>query len=140
MSSHVPSAPCVHTLVRYPARVPAPSFDHEIIRQLFENRPALAAELLAALRVAIPEYDTATIESSDLSQIVPAQFHADVVTLFSAGDPVVTDREVALRDPELAVLSALSHGGGDEQLAIDVALAAVEALAAPRRCASAPVS
>lgn len=180
------------------------SFEHEILRSLFVARPALAAELLDVLDVAVPPFDTATIESSDLSQLVPAQFHADVVTLFSYGDapvlsvvvevqrapdpakrgswpvyvatlaarhacaaavlvvattddvaawargpiavgpgfvlhpfvlapgdvPVITDPDAARRDPELAVLSAYWHAAAGDRLAVDVALAATEAVRA----------
>lgn len=40
------------------------------------------------------------------------------------GVPVVTDRAIAERDPELAVLSAMAHGNGDVRTAVDIALAA----------------
>jgi hypothetical protein len=42
--------------------------------------------------------------------------------------PQVTDREQALRDPQLAVLSVVAHGGGDVDVAVSVARPAVNAV------------
>lgn len=44
------------------------------------------------------------------------------------GIPVVTDAELARREPELAILSALAHGRGDDATAIAVARAAASAI------------
>lgn len=44
------------------------------------------------------------------------------------GIPVVTDAELARREPELAILSALAHGRGDGATAIAVARAAASAI------------
>ncbi len=41
--------------------------------------------------------------------------------------PVVTDPERAAREPELAVLSAMTHGKGDTEIAVASALAASSA-------------
>src|SRR5262245_29794028 len=43
------------------------------------------------------------------------------------GIPIVTDPERASRQPQLAVLSAVAHGGGDVDTAVSVARAAVAA-------------
>jgi hypothetical protein len=44
------------------------------------------------------------------------------------GIPQVTDRDRALREPQLAVLSVLAHGGGDVETAVSIARAAVNAV------------
>ncbi|GAA4623650.1 hypothetical protein GCM10023196_020670 [Actinoallomurus vinaceus] len=46
-----------------------PSLEHEALAMLFGNRPDLAAEILRdALKVPIPAYDKALIESGDLTE------------------------------------------------------------------------
>jgi hypothetical protein len=44
------------------------------------------------------------------------------------GVPVVTDLELAVRDPELAVLSVMAHGRDDESVAVAVARAATKGI------------
>jgi hypothetical protein len=44
------------------------------------------------------------------------------------GIPEVTDRDLALREPQLAVLSVLAHGGGDVETAVSIGRAAVYAV------------
>src|SRR6478609_8124957 len=64
-----------------------PSFMHEVLLQLFRNRPDLALELLReALRLELPMYTEARIESADFSQLAPTGYHADLVVLL--GDDV----------------------------------------------------
>ncbi|HKY39085.1 MAG TPA: hypothetical protein VJN18_24270 [Polyangiaceae bacterium] len=181
-----------------------PSLDHESLLLLFHNQPELAAQLLReALHVELPAYTEARVASSDLSQIIPAEFGADAVVLLMASKPVlgviievqlspkarkrfswpsymavlrarhecpvellvltpdaavarwaavpieldlsgqcvirprvlgpqaipvVTDPAQAAREPELAVLSALAHGGGETELALAIATAAASGL------------
>jgi hypothetical protein len=63
-----------------------PSLLPEALVELFRNRPELAAELLReALGVALPAHGVARIEDSTLTQLVPAQYHADLVVVL--GDP-----------------------------------------------------
>ncbi|WP_441292492.1 DUF4351 domain-containing protein [Sorangium sp. KYC3313] len=171
---------------------------HEILIDLFKNRPSLAAELLVEeLGVPLPPYSGARITSIDLTQIQPAEYRADVVVLLLGGDlpvsvlivevqlaidprkrfswpeytmgaraihrcpagllvvapdahvaswcaepietgipgfvlrppvlgrltvPIVTDTAEAARRPELAVLSALAHGAGEQGAAIAAAV------------------
>jgi len=58
------------------------SMAHEILVDLFKNRPSLAAELLAeVLGVPLPSYTEARLASIDLTQIQPAEYRADVVVL-----------------------------------------------------------
>jgi len=158
--------------------------------ELFRRRPELAPELLRdALHVAIPDYAEIRIEDSDLTQLQPTQFTADLVILLQDGKlapdpdkryswlsylaatraryrcnsivlvitpseavtswaatpidlggghawapcvvgpkliPVITETEVAAREPELAVLSALAHAN-DPDVGPLVALAALAA-------------
>jgi hypothetical protein len=44
------------------------------------------------------------------------------------GIPQVTDHDQALREPQLAVLSVVAHGGGDVDVAVSIARAAVSAV------------
>jgi hypothetical protein len=46
------------------------------------------------------------------------------------GIPQITDRDRALREPQLAVLSAVAHGSGDVDTAVSIGLAAVNAVMA----------
>jgi len=59
-----------------------PSFDHELLVELFQNRPSLATELLAeSLHVPQPAYDEARLASIALTEIQPAEYRADVVVV-----------------------------------------------------------
>src|SRR5262249_60667877 len=72
-------------------RSPAmPSMAHEILVDLFKNRPSLAAEILIeALDISLPDYTEARIASADLTEIQPAEYRADIVViLFYNGSPV----------------------------------------------------
>lgn len=175
-----------------------PSMAHEVLVDLFRNRPSLGAELLAeALAVEVPRYTAARVASIDLTQIRPAEYRADLVVLllddgapvlvliievqldadldkrftwpeYTMGSrakhrcpagllvvapdpavaawcaepietgipgfvlrppvlgrkavPIVTDPAEAARRPELAVLSAMAHGEGDQGAAIAAAV------------------
>ena len=68
-----------------------PSMAHEILVDLFKNRPSLAAEILVeVLDVSLPPYTEARLASADLTEIQPAEYRADVVVL-------LLDREVPVR-------------------------------------------
>ena len=61
-----------------------PSAEHEELVTLFERAPAFAAELLALSHQGlgpVPKFAEARIESSNLSQLDPAAFHADAVVV-----------------------------------------------------------
>jgi hypothetical protein len=63
---------------------------HEILVDLFKNRPSLAAEILAeVLEVSLPTYTEARIASTDLTEIQPAEYRADIVILLLDGDTPV---------------------------------------------------
>ncbi len=67
-----------------------PSMAHEILVDLFKNRPSLAAEILVeVLGLSLPAYTEARIASADLTEIQPAEYRADVVViLLHDGNPV----------------------------------------------------
>jgi hypothetical protein len=68
-----------------------PSMAHEILVDLFKNRPSLAAEILAeVLGVSLPPYSEARLASTDLTEIQPAEYRADAVV-------VLLDRDVSVR-------------------------------------------
>jgi hypothetical protein len=68
-----------------------PSMAHEILVDLFKNRPSLAAEILVeVLGVALPPYTEARLASADLTEIQPAEYRADIVV-------VLLDREIPVR-------------------------------------------
>jgi hypothetical protein len=62
---------------------------HEILVDLFKNRPSLAAEILVeVLGVSLPPYSEARLASADLTEIQPAEYRADVVVvLLDGGSP-----------------------------------------------------
>jgi hypothetical protein len=63
-----------------------PSMAHEILVDLFKNRPSLGPELLTeALGVELPAYTEARLASIDLTQIRPAEYRADIVVLLLDG-------------------------------------------------------
>ena len=64
-----------------------PSMAHEILLDLFKNRPSLAAEILAeVLGISLPPYTEARLASTDLTEIQPAEYRADVVVVLLDGD------------------------------------------------------
>ncbi|MGH7438880.1 MAG: hypothetical protein ACRENE_24605 [Polyangiaceae bacterium] len=67
-----------------------PSLQHEALLLLFRNRPELAPELLEqALHVPLPAYAEVRLESSDLTDVSPAEYRADLVVLLVDGKPVL---------------------------------------------------
>ncbi len=66
-----------------------PSRLHEGLLRLFQNRPALAAELAReALQAKLPLFTEARIDSSNLSNIRPTEYRADLVILLLQDRPV----------------------------------------------------
>ena len=62
-----------------------PSMAHEILVDLFKNRPSLAAEILAeVLGVSLPAYTDARLASNDLTEIQPAEYRACIRRCFAA--------------------------------------------------------
>ena len=74
---------------------------HEILVDLFKNRPSLAAEILAeVLGVALPPYTEALLVSTDLTEIQPAEYRADLVVSLLDGDVPV---KVVIVEVQLAI-------------------------------------
>jgi hypothetical protein len=68
-----------------------PSMDHEVFVDLFKNRPSLAAEILVeVLGVSLPPYTEARLAATDLTEIQPAEYRADLVV-------VLLDRDTPVR-------------------------------------------
>lgn len=68
-----------------------PSMAHEILVDLFKNRPSLAAEILVeVLGVSLPPYTQARLAATDLTEIQPAEYRADAVV-------VLLDRDIPVR-------------------------------------------
>jgi hypothetical protein len=67
-----------------------PSQLHEALLLLFRNQPRLAPELLRdALRVTLPPYAEARIESAELTDLQPAEYRADLVVLLFDSEPLL---------------------------------------------------
>lgn len=67
-----------------------PSSMHEVLVEIFRQRPALAAELLTdALGVELPAFGQARLEPADCVDLAPTEYRADaVVVLSQAARPV----------------------------------------------------
>ena len=98
-----------------------PSMAHEILVDLFKNRPALAAEILVeVLGISLPAYTEARVASADLTEIQPAEYRADVVVLLlQDGKPVrvvIVEVQLAIDPqkrfswPAYATVSRAIHG------------------------------
>jgi hypothetical protein len=92
--------------------------------------------LRGPLGLDLPVFATAEVESGALTQLNPAELRADLVISLSDGAgpvlaissvPVISAVEEARKAPELAVLSAMVHGGGAVETAVEVALSAATA-------------
>ena len=63
-----------------------PSRRHEELLRLFQNRPALAAEVASeVLHERLPEFTEAHIESANLNDLRPAEYQADLVVVLERG-------------------------------------------------------
>jgi len=98
-----------------------PSMAHEILVDLFKNRPSLAPEILAeVLGVSLPAYTEARLASIDLTEIQPAEYRADVVVVLLDGEiPVrviivevqlATDPRKRFSWPAYVTVSRAIHG------------------------------
>src|SRR5262249_37794877 len=66
-----------------------PSHLHEVLLELFRNRPQLAPDVLRdALHIGLPAYRNARIEAADLTDIKPTEYRADLVVLLTQEKPV----------------------------------------------------
>ena len=58
-----------------------PSFDHDILVELFRRRGEIAAALLQACAVPVVDYARVELRSIDLSQVVSTEYRADAVVV-----------------------------------------------------------
>jgi hypothetical protein len=66
-----------------------PSLLHEGLLALIRDRPEFAAELLReVLHVNVPEFTRARITEAALNELVPTEYHADLVVLLEQDKPV----------------------------------------------------
>ena len=66
-----------------------PSLLHEGLIELVRGRPAFVAELLEqVLGVTVPAFSEARLAETNLSELVPVEYHADAVVLFVDQRPV----------------------------------------------------
>jgi hypothetical protein len=61
------------------------SYLHELLVLLFRNRFDSAADLLRRLNVQLPDHDEVRIESTDLSNLSPTEYRADLVLILLQG-------------------------------------------------------
>jgi hypothetical protein len=68
-----------------------PSHLHEILIEMFRDRPTLATELLRGpLHIAVPDFDEARLSAGELTDVAPTEYRADaVVTLADEGSSVL---------------------------------------------------
>lgn len=72
------------------------SKEHEVVVEMFRNRARLAAELGEALGVKLPSWSQARADASDLNELVPTEYRADVVILLEQGEGEEKERVYAL--------------------------------------------
>ncbi len=67
-----------------------PSQLHELLIEMFRDRPALAADLLSGpFGIAVPEFQEAQLSAGELTDVAPTEYRADaVVTLNVANTPI----------------------------------------------------
>ncbi len=67
-----------------------PSMLHESLVMLLHNQPRLAPELLTTvLGVPLPAHSDVQVASASLAELVPTEYHADLVLLLVEGQPVM---------------------------------------------------
>ena len=67
-----------------------PSHLHEMLVEMFRDRPVLAAELLAGpLGIKVPTFQEAHVSPSELNDVTPTEYRADLVISLTDGGTVV---------------------------------------------------
>jgi hypothetical protein len=63
------------------------SYEHEVLVEMFRDRPALVAELLTGqLGVSVPMFEQARVSAADLTDLAPTEYRADAVVTLKVGD------------------------------------------------------
>jgi hypothetical protein len=79
-----------------------PSVLHEALVVLFRNRPTLAAELLAGpLGIGIPPFSSVRFESTELGDVVPPEYRADLALVLVDEDGAA--RLAIVLEPQLGI-------------------------------------
>src|SRR5262249_17873820 len=67
------------------------STPHEVLVEMFRDRPVLVAEVIAGLfGVSVPAFERAWVSSGELNDVTPTEYRADmVITLTVGGTPVL---------------------------------------------------
>src|SRR5262245_10668682 len=80
----LPPAPAAHSVVCMPSHL------HELLIEMFRDRPALAADLLSGpFGIAVPEFHEAQLSAGELTDVPATEYRADaVVTLNMANAPI----------------------------------------------------
>jgi hypothetical protein len=64
-----------------------PSYLHEVLVEMFLDRPVFAAELLTGLfGMSVPAFEQARLSSGGLTNVVPTEYRADAVVTLTVGD------------------------------------------------------
>jgi hypothetical protein len=62
------------------------SKEHEVVVEMFRNRAKLAPEFGEVLGVKLPSWSEARADASDLNELVPTEYRADLVVLLERGE------------------------------------------------------
>ena len=67
-----------------------PSYLHEVLVEMFRDRPVFAAELLTGLLgMPVPAFEQARVSSADLTNVAPTEYRADAVIVLTVGNAPV---------------------------------------------------
>jgi hypothetical protein len=67
-----------------------PSYLHEVLIEMFRDRPALVADVLGGpMGMEVPGFDKAALSSGDLTDVQPKEYRADAVVTLTVADAVV---------------------------------------------------
>jgi hypothetical protein len=116
---------------------------HEVLVQLFRNRPELAPELLEqVLHLELPAFSEVRIGSEDVTELQPASYRADLVVLLYEGEPVLAIIvEVQLHKDERKLDTWLWYAAGTRaRLRCDAVVLVVTPYEEVARWAAEPVS
>jgi hypothetical protein len=96
----------------------SPSYQHQVLAEMFQHRPELAAEVIRdTLRQRLPTYTRAEVTSGDLTELKPTQYQADAVTVLSRDD----------RPVHAVVVEIQRHRDEDKRLSWPVYITTVRA-------------
>jgi hypothetical protein len=80
--SRLPTGPFVSPLVDMFRAMP--SHRHEVLVEMFRDQPLLAAEVLRGpLNAELPDFDSATVSSGELTDVIPTEYRADAVVILT---------------------------------------------------------